>query len=67
MPVLLDGREVPSDCEAWRLECEARFALAQPRPADYLAEVAKRSAARAVTLRAAMVAQWRRADGKGRQ
>ena len=30
MVTLMDGREVPSDSEEWRAECEARYLLASP-------------------------------------
>ena len=30
MVTLMDGREVPSDSEEWRAECEARYLLARP-------------------------------------
>lgn len=31
---LIDGREVPSDSEEWRAECEARHILNMPSKAD---------------------------------
>ena len=30
MVTLIDGREVPSDSEEWRAECEARYLLNRP-------------------------------------
>lgn len=30
MVTLMDGREVPSDSDEWRAECEARYLLARP-------------------------------------
>lgn len=42
---LIDGTEVDSASEAWRLECEARHVLAMPNIYTrrlYLAEVTKR-------------------------
>lgn len=34
MVTLVDGRQVPSDSEEWRLECEARAVLAMPNIED---------------------------------
>lgn len=34
MPKLIDGREVPSDSEEWRHECECRAIAALPTLAD---------------------------------
>ncbi|XVJ69931.1 MAG: hypothetical protein HEQ39_09930 [Rhizobacter sp.] len=45
MPKLLDGREVPSDSEEWRHECQCR-AIARLQPVDVrrdtLAQLEKR-------------------------
>lgn len=45
MVTLIDGTQVDSASEAWRLECEARHVLAMPNIYTrrlYLAEVTKR-------------------------
>ncbi|WVR18307.1 hypothetical protein y223_00027 [Bordetella phage PY223] len=45
MPVLIDGREVASDSEEWRHECEARHVASQPTQIDrrnYLDDVRAR-------------------------
>lgn len=39
---LRDGRIVCSNCEAWRMECEARFVLTLPNKRDYLDKVQKK-------------------------
>ena len=39
---LRDGRTVCSQCECWRLECEARYALGLPDRRAWLEKVRKR-------------------------
>jgi hypothetical protein len=58
LPVTLrDGRVVCSNCEAWRLECEARMVLARKDRKEYLEKIRqKRGMDAAVELRNEMLA-----------
>lgn len=62
MPRLIDGREVASDSEEWRHECEARCIAALPTLADRRAWLEdlehKRGREAAERLRATMRALW---------
>jgi len=58
-PVTLrDGRVVCNECEAWRLECEARLAMSLRGKAEYLEKIKlKRGEAAYHLLRNEMLAQ----------
>lgn len=63
MPTLIDGREVPSNSEEWRAECEARYvgAMHGPNILAYVGVVADRrgqAAADALYTRALDVRAW---------
>lgn len=62
MPTLHDGREVASDSEAWRHECEARHILSLPNAEERRAWLerieAKRGKAAADRLRDTGRAIW---------
>ncbi len=62
MPRLIDGREVASDSEEWRHECEARAIAKLPTLADrraWLEQIEKKHGAdRAARLRQTMSQFW---------
>ena len=62
MPRLIDGREVASDSEDWRHECEARAIARLPSLADrraWLEDIKrKRGPAEATRLRETMKQLW---------
>lgn len=66
MPTLLDGREVPTDSEEWRHECEARSIAALPKLSyrrAWLAGIeASRGKADAIRLRETIRALWSQRD-----
>jgi hypothetical protein len=63
MPTLLDGSEVASDSDAWRMECEARHVAGMPtleKRRDYLADIERRrGCVEADKLRATVAAVWK--------
>lgn len=62
MVTLIDGRQVESDSEDWRHECEARYVAAMPmrqQRLDYVAAIERRrGAAEAERLRMTVRMIW---------
>lgn len=62
MVTLIDGRQVESDSEDWRHECEARYVAAMPmrqQRLDYVAAIeSRRGTAEAERLRSTVRAVW---------
>lgn len=67
MPTLHDGRQVHTNSEEWRHECEARHIMSLPNAdarRDWLDKIERhRGKAEADRLRATVRALWRRRPG----